>query len=76
MPANSKGSIFLGVDEATWGKEGTGWVEYDPDFECTGGSTNANDKHCPYKLKTPDSMGLGLSGRDGRLLHVNIASSR
>lgn len=71
-----KGTIFLGVDEATWGKEGTGWVDYDPDYECTGGSSDPNDRHCPHPLKSSDDMGLKHTGREGRLLHVNLASFR
>ncbi|KAL7502615.1 hypothetical protein ACHAXN_000548 [Cyclotella atomus] len=71
-----KGTIFLGVDERTWGKEGTGWVDYDPEYECTGGSSDPADKHCPHTLKDSDAMGLQHKGREGRLLHVNLASFR
>jgi hypothetical protein len=73
---DTKGTIFLGVDERTWGKEGTGWVDYIPEYECTGGSSDPNDKHCPHTLKDSDDMGLKHTGREGRLLHVNLASFR
>ena len=75
----TKGSVFLGNPEnlkrAGYDSEG-GNVEYDPDFECTGGSTNPADKRCPFQLKTPDAMGRPLSGWDGRLLHMNMPSYR
>lgn len=76
MGGEEKGSIFLGVDEKTWGKEGTGWVDYEPDYECTGGSSDPAAKQCPHTLKDSDDMNLKHSGREGRLLHVNLASFR
>ena len=53
-----------------------GNVDYDPEYECTGGSTNPADRQCPFTLRTPDAMGLGLTGWDGRLLHMNMPSYR
>lgn len=74
-----KGTIFLGNPEnlkrAGYELPG-GNVDYDPEYECTGGSTNPIDKHCPYQLHSTDSMGLGLAGWDGRLLHLNMPSYR
>jgi len=73
------GQIFLGnpinLKKAGY-TEGSGNVDYIPEFECTGGSTNPADKQCPYQLRTPDAMGLGLTGWDGRLLHINMPSYR
>ncbi|KAL7438674.1 hypothetical protein ACHAXH_005501 [Discostella pseudostelligera] len=77
-----KSFIFLGNPEQLK-KDGYnspgGNIEYDPDFECTGGSSNPSDRHCPYQLNpnsTEDTMGLPLSGWDGRILHVNMPSYR
>eukprot|EP00581_Thalassiosira_minuscula_P016018 CAMPEP_0183722950 /NCGR_PEP_ID=MMETSP0737-20130205/14737_1 /TAXON_ID=385413 /ORGANISM="Thalassiosira miniscula, Strain CCMP1093" /LENGTH=636 /DNA_ID=CAMNT_0025953197 /DNA_START=58 /DNA_END=1968 /DNA_ORIENTATION=- len=73
------GTIFMGnpqnLKRAGYNSEG-GNVAYLPEYECTGGSTDPADKKCPYQLKTPDSMGLGLDGWDGRLLHMNMPSYR
>ena len=69
------GTVFIGVDEKTWGKEGTGWVEVLPDYECTGGSKDIADRHCPPE--PVDSTALTATGQSvGKLLHVNIASFR
>lgn len=53
-----------------------GNVPYDPDFECTGGSTDPADKHCPFLLTEKDDLGKPLTGREGRLLHMNMPSYR
>lgn len=77
--AGKHGTVFLGnpVNLKRDGYVGEGGtIDYDPDFECTGGSTDPADKHCPYQLRTDDAMGLGLSGWDGRLLHMNMPSYR
>ena len=78
-----KGAIFLGNPEQLkrdgYNSPG-GNVDYDPDFECTGGSSNPADRHCPYQLspnsKGDDLMGLAVSGWDGRILHMNMPSFR
>jgi hypothetical protein len=80
-----KGTIFLGNPEQLK-KDGYnspgGNVDYDPDFECTGGSSNPSDRHCPYQLNSnsskaqDDLMGLSVTGWDGRILHVNMPSFR
>ena len=53
-----------------------GNIAYDPDFECTGGSSDPNDKQCPFDTKESDVMGLATTGWDGRLLHLNMPSFR
>jgi len=70
-----KARIFLGKDEATYGKEGTGYVLYDPDFECGG---SGPDRQCPYTLQESELIGneMELKGGKGRLLHVGLASYR
>lgn len=73
---NGHGRIFLGKDEKTYGKEGTGFVPYDPDFECGG---TGPDRQCPFETKErdiKDNPGMGLQGLGGRLFHVGIASYR
>lgn len=74
------GSIFLGnaqnLKSAGYDPDQSGNVDYDPAFECTGGSTDPADKQCPFRLRSPDAMGLGLSGWDGRVLHMNMPSYR
>ena len=69
------GRIFLGKDEKTYGKEGTGMVDYDPDFEC-GGKPGTPGRQCAYQTEERHVDGLKLKGREGRNLHVNIASYR
>ena len=56
----------------------SGNIAYDPDFECTGGSSDPNDKQCPFETKESDVMGMNLAttGWDGRLLHLNYPSFR
>jgi len=71
----SYGRIFLGRDEKTYGKEGTGNVEYDPDFEC-GGPEGFSGRRCAYEATTDHTLGLPTIGSEGRLLHVSIASHR
>mmetsp|Transcript_16144 Transcript_16144/g.29265 ORF Transcript_16144/g.29265 Transcript_16144/m.29265 type:complete len:636 (-) Transcript_16144:70-1977(-) len=73
------GSIFLGnpTNLARDGYDSTGGnVDYLPEYECTGGSTNPLDKRCPYQLKTPDAMGHALTGWENRILHMNMPSYR
>ncbi|KAL7531450.1 hypothetical protein ACHAXR_004056 [Thalassiosira sp. AJA248-18] len=74
-----KGSVFIGnperLQQAGYNLPG-GNVDYDPEYECTGGSTNPSDKRCPYQLKTPDAMNYPLTGWEGRLLHMNLPSYR
>eukprot|EP00584_Thalassiosira_punctigera_P003521 CAMPEP_0172529920 /NCGR_PEP_ID=MMETSP1067-20121228/3848_1 /TAXON_ID=265564 ORGANISM="Thalassiosira punctigera, Strain Tpunct2005C2" /NCGR_SAMPLE_ID=MMETSP1067 /ASSEMBLY_ACC=CAM_ASM_000444 /LENGTH=638 /DNA_ID=CAMNT_0013314053 /DNA_START=131 /DNA_END=2047 /DNA_ORIENTATION=+ len=73
------GRIFLGnpvnLKRDGYDSEG-GEVDYDPEFECTGGSTDPTDRRCPYQLRSSDAMGLGLTGWEGRLLHMNMPSYR
>ena len=69
------GKIFLGKDEATYGKEGTGWVDYEPDLEC-GGLLGTPGRQCAYETTKEHTGELDVTGRDGRNLHVNIASHR
>lgn len=80
LPANKLdefkyGRIFLGRDEATYGKEGTGLIGYNPDFEC-GGPEGTPERQCPYQPRNDHTQGLNLTGSQGRLLHVAIASYR
>ena len=73
------GSIFLGNPvnlKASGYDSAGGHVAYDPEYECTGGSTNPADRRCPHRLREPDAKGLGLSGWEGRLLHMNMPSYR
>eukprot|EP00550_Attheya_septentrionalis_P002641 CAMPEP_0198289800 /NCGR_PEP_ID=MMETSP1449-20131203/7874_1 /TAXON_ID=420275 /ORGANISM="Attheya septentrionalis, Strain CCMP2084" /LENGTH=596 /DNA_ID=CAMNT_0043988189 /DNA_START=109 /DNA_END=1896 /DNA_ORIENTATION=+ len=73
---NPFGTIFLGRDEATYGKDGIGDIAYDPDFEC-GGPVGTPGRACPYRLQEKDAMGLTVTGgREGRVLQVGIASFR
>ncbi len=64
------GKIFLGKDEITYGKEGIGWVDYDPDYEC-GGPIGSPGRLCPFTLEEEEEKKV-----DGRLLHVSLASYR
>jgi len=75
MTDSQYGTIFLGKDEKTYGKEGTGWVDFDPDFEC-GGKEGTPGRQCAFETTDEHTMGLGLTGVEGRNLHVNIASFR
>mmetsp|Transcript_28980 Transcript_28980/g.61712 ORF Transcript_28980/g.61712 Transcript_28980/m.61712 type:complete len:627 (+) Transcript_28980:44-1924(+) len=74
------GSIFLGnpqnLKRDGYYKSEGGNVDYDPAYECTGGSTEPADKRCPFQLKTPDAMDQSLTGWEGRLLHINLPSYR
>ena len=70
------GRIFLGKDKDTYGEKGTGWVAYNPDLECGG---NSPDRQCPFITEhrhIQEYKGMALSGSEGRLLHVGIASYR
>lgn len=67
------GQIFLGHDEKTYGKEGTGWVDYDPDFECYG-PPGLPGRSCPYMLD--ESQNLNKHSDNDRLLHIAIPSYR
>jgi len=69
------GNIFLGRDEKTYGKEGTGTVDYDPDFEC-GGPPGTPDRQCAFETTDDHASGLQVNGREGRNMQVNIASYR
>lgn len=69
------GKVFLGKDKKTYGEEGTGWADYDPDFEC-GGKEGTPGRQCAFKTTTDHTEGLSVSGVEGRNLHVNIASYR
>lgn len=69
------GTIFLGRDEKTYGKEGIGYVDYDPDFEC-GGPVGTPGRQCAFETTKEHTGDLNITGRDGRNLHVNIASHR
>ena len=69
------GKVFLGKDVETYGEEGTGWVHYDPDFEC-GGKEGTPGRQCAFETREDHTDGLGISGVEGRNLHVNIASFR
>mmetsp|Transcript_31370 Transcript_31370/g.46891 ORF Transcript_31370/g.46891 Transcript_31370/m.46891 type:complete len:608 (+) Transcript_31370:2-1825(+) len=57
-------------------KDKGGNIAYDPEFECTGGSSDPNDRQCPYETKESDAMGLETTGWDGRLMHLNMPSFR
>ena len=50
-PPQGLPALFLGRDTATYGSEGTGWVSFEPEFECGGlyGKT-APDYQCPFQL--------------------------
>jgi hypothetical protein len=69
------GRIFLGKDEKTYGKDGIGNVDYDPDFEC-GGPPGTPGRQCAFITEERHTMGLNTKGREGRNMHVNIASFR
>ncbi len=69
------GTIFLGRDKETWGEDGTGWEKYDPDFEC-GGKEGTPGRQCAFQTNINHTDGLGVTGVQGRNLHVNIASYR
>lgn len=73
------GEIFMGnpknLERAGYKDKG-GNIAYDPEFECTGGSSDPNDRQCPYETKESDAMGLETTGWDGRLMHLNMPSFR
>ena len=69
------GSIFIGKDEKTYGKEGTGHVDYDPDFEC-GGPPGTPGRQCAFATEERHTGTIPLTGREGRNMHINIASFR
>jgi hypothetical protein len=69
------GTIFIGKDEKTYGKEGTGHVAYDPDFEC-GGPPGTPGRQCAFVTEERHTDTLPLTGREGRNMHINIASFR
>jgi len=66
----SHGSIFIGHDKATFGEDGTGWVDYDPDYEC-GGPPGTPGRACPPSLQEDDSP-----DDPHRLLHLHFPSYR
>ena len=47
------GEIFMGkaknLKAAGYNDKVSGNIAYDPEFECTGGSTDPNDKQCPFE---------------------------
>ena len=69
------GTIFLGKDERTYGKDGIGDVPYDPDFEC-GGPPGTPGRQCAFQTEERHTDGLLSNGRVGRNMHVSIASFR
>lgn len=69
------GTIFLGKDEKTYGIEGIGHVDYDPDFEC-GGPEGTPGRQCAFETKEYHTNGLSVTGSEGRKLHISIASFR
>mmetsp|Transcript_13920 Transcript_13920/g.16390 ORF Transcript_13920/g.16390 Transcript_13920/m.16390 type:complete len:666 (-) Transcript_13920:117-2114(-) len=69
------GTIFLGKDEKTYGKEGTGHVDYDPEFEC-GGPEGTPGRQCAFETKEHHTAGLSVAGSEDRQLHISIASFR
>lgn len=69
------GKVFLGKDKETYGEEGTGWEDYDPDFEC-GGKEGTPGRQCAFETTEKHAIGLNVSGVEGRNFHVNIASYR
>mmetsp|Transcript_895 Transcript_895/g.1364 ORF Transcript_895/g.1364 Transcript_895/m.1364 type:complete len:281 (-) Transcript_895:911-1753(-) len=69
------GTIFLGRDEATYGKDGIGWVNYNPEYECVE-REGIPGRQCPFEPDETSTMGFGLSGNQKRRLHVGIASYR
>ena len=81
-PAQGIPALFLGRDEATYGTDGTGWVAYEPEYECGGeyGKT-ALDYQCPFLLTQDETLnktdaGSNEVGKEERLLHVMVASHR
>lgn len=70
-----KGSIFLGNDIASFGTKGTGWVNYDPDFEC-GGPPGTLGRACPHLLAQDTGANLGKNDDSERLLHIGFPSYR
>jgi len=65
-----KGNVCIGtkmIKKAEYGSKGR-IVNYEPEYECTGRSTNPADKQCPCQLKSPEAMWLSLGGWEGRLL--------
>lgn len=69
------GKVFLGKDKETYGEEGTGWVDYDPDVEC-GGKEGTPGRQCAFETTVNHTGDLDIVGVEGRNLHVNIASYR
>lgn len=69
------GTIFLGKDDKTYGKKGTGVIDYDPEFEC-GGPEGTTGRQCAFETKDYHTDGLSLTGSEGRKLHISIASYR
>jgi len=69
------GKIFLGKDKGRYGEEGTGWVDYDPDFEC-GGKEGTPGRQCAFETTLNHTDGLDITGVEGRNLHINMPSYR
>ena len=69
------GTVYLGQDRETYGKAGTGTIDYDPDYEC-GGPPDTPGRQCAYQTNESHVSDLALTGREGRKMHVNIASYR
>jgi hypothetical protein len=67
------GSIFLGNPDnvkrdgyynSTDGPQAGGQVDYIPEYECTGGSTNPADKVCPHLLAPENNDNKADDGGD------------
>lgn len=69
------GKVFLGKDKETYGEEGTGWEDYEPDVEC-GGEEGTPGRQCAFQTNEKHTNGLDVTGVEGRNLHVSIASYR
>ena len=74
-----KGNVCIGtkmIKKAEYGSKGR-IVNYEPEYECTGRSTNPAVKQCPCQLKSPEAMWLSLGGWEGRLLrkHADLLRS-
>jgi hypothetical protein len=74
-PANVRRDGYL---NSTDGPEPGGTIDYLPEYECTGGSSDPADRACPHVLAEKDGLGRPTTGGgwDGRLLHVNMPSFR